>query len=131
MQDAQTANDAHPVKRVLVADDNRMSAQTLTWAMELQGYNVKTCYDGASAVAAADDFHPDVVLLDIGMPVMDGIEAARRIRANTSLGHPTLIAQTGWGDAQTRQRTADAGFDVHLTKPVDLQKLWALLETMN
>ena len=131
MQNAPAANDPHPAKRVLVADDNRMSAQTLTWAMELQGYNVRTCYDGASAVAAADSFHPELVLLDIGMPVMDGIEAARRIRANTSLGHPTLIAQTGWGDAQTRQRTADAGFDVHLTKPVDLEKLWALLERIN
>lgn len=131
MQNAAATPDQHATKRVLVADDNRMSAQTLAWAMELQGYNVKTCYDGASAVAAADTFHPDVVLLDIGMPVMDGIEAARRIRANASLGHPTLIAQTGWGDAQTRQRTADAGFDVHLTKPVDLEKLWALLETIN
>ncbi len=115
-------------RRVLVVDDNQTSALTLTWAMELFGYEVRTCFDGRSAVAVAHDFHPEVVLLDIGMPVMDGYEVCRQLRRDTSLCGTRVVAQTGWGDDETRRRTLEAGFDHHFTKPLDLTVLQALIE---
>ena len=118
-----------PTRRVLVVDDNESSALTLSWAMEMYGYEVRTCYDGHSAVEVAHDFHPEVVLLDIGMPMMDGYEVCRRLRDDTSLCGTRVVAQTGWGDPETRRRTREAGFDHHLTKPVDLMSLKELIET--
>ncbi len=115
-------------RRVLVVDDNESSAMTLTWAMEMFGYDVKTCFDGLSAVAVAEDFHPEIVLLDLGMPVMDGFEVCRRLRSNPALCGTRVVAQTGWGDAEMRRRTQEAGFDHHLTKPVDLSVLMHMIE---
>ncbi|MGZ3305055.1 MAG: response regulator [Asticcacaulis sp.] len=117
------------LKRVLVVDDNRPSAMTLSWAMQLHGYEVMTCFDGRSAVDAAHDFHPDVVLLDLGMPLMDGYEVCRRLRSDASLGEVTVVAQTGWGHDEVRQRTADAGFNHHLTKPLDIDALVQLIDS--
>ena len=118
-----------PTRRVLVVDDNESSALTLSWAMEMYGYEVRTCYDGHSAVEVAHDFHPEVVLLDIGMPMMDGYEVCRQLRKDTELCGTRVVAQTGWGDPETRRRTREAGFDHHLTKPVDLMALKELIET--
>ncbi len=115
-------------RRVLVVDDNEMSALTLTWAMELYGYEVRTCFDGTSAVELAHEFQPEVVLLDIGMPVMDGYEVCRKLRDDRSLCGTRIVAQTGWGDAETRRRTAEAGFDLHLTKPLDLDVVRDVIE---
>ncbi len=109
--------------RVLVVDDNQPSAMTLTWAMELNGYEVRTCFDGRSAVEVAHGFHPDVVLLDLGMPGVDGFEVCRRLRNDASLSGVTVIAQTGWGSSEMRKRTDEAGFNHHMTKPVDLSNL--------
>jgi two-component system CheB/CheR fusion protein len=116
-------------KRVLVVDDNEASALTLTWAMEMQGCDVKTCFDGKSAVAVAQEFQPEVVLLDLGMPIMDGFEVCRQLRENPVLRNTRVVAQTGWGDAETRRKTADAGFNFHLTKPLDLDVLWQILQS--
>ena len=116
-------------RRILVVDDNRSSALTLSWAMELFGYEVRTCFDGQSAVEVAHEFQPEVVLLDIGMPVMDGFEVCRQLRSDTSLCGTRVVAQTGWGDPETRRRTAEAGFDEHLTKPVNLEKLKAWVDS--
>ncbi|ESQ83221.1 hypothetical protein AEAC466_13295 [Asticcacaulis sp. AC466] len=113
--------------RVLVVDDNEPSALTLTWAMEMYGYDVRTCHDGRAAVKIADDFDPDIVLMDLGMPVMDGVEACRRLRANPAHRHTLVIAQTGWGDRDWRQKTAEEGFDYHLVKPIDLDELLGLI----
>ncbi len=113
--------------RVLVVDDNQPSAMTLTWAMELNGYEVRTCFDGRSAVEVAHGFHPDVVLLDLGMPGIDGFEVCRRLRDDASLSGVTVIAQTGWGSSEMRQRTDAAGFNHHMTKPVDLTHLLKLV----
>ena len=123
----QAAATHFPPKRVLVVDDNESSALTLTWAMEMFGYDVRTCYDGLSAVRVAHDFHPEVVLLDIGMPAMDGLEVCRRLRADPELSGATVVAQTGWGDRDMRRQTSAAGFDHHLTKPIDLPALLTLL----
>lgn len=116
--------------RVLVVDDNEASAMTLHWAIELLGDDVRSCYDGKSALKLAAEFKPDVVLLDIGMPNMDGLEVCAHLRAMPDLAHVKIIAQTGWGDEEMRQRTKEAGFDLHLVKPVNMHimedMLWLL-----
>jgi CheY-like chemotaxis protein len=117
-----------PARRVLVVDDNQPSAQSLAWVMEANGYEVKACFDGKSAVQAAHDFHPDVVLLDLGMPVMDGYEVCRRLREDRTLADTLVIAQTGWGGEAERRRTAAVGFNHHMTKPLDFTVLLALID---
>ena len=113
-------------RRILVADDNQDSADSMAALLSLSGHETSVVYDGEDAVAAAAQLRPDVVLLDLGMPRLDGHQAAERIRR--CLGPSVLlIAVTGWGDEQSRQRTRDAGFDAHLTKPVELPRLLALL----
>ena len=118
----------HPT-RVLVVDDNYPSAMTLTWAMEENGHDVRTAYNGADAVVMARDFHPEVVLLDIGMPVMNGLEACKALRRQPDMGDTLIIAQTAWGDEAMRGKTEEAGFDVHLVKPVDLDEVERLIAT--
>jgi CheY-like chemotaxis protein len=100
---------------------------SLTWAMETQGYDVMTCFDGPEALSIADDFLPQVILLDIGMPVMDGLEVCRRIRADPLLSGTVVYAQTAWGDALMRKQTREAGFDRHITKPINLDSLLVLI----
>jgi PAS domain S-box-containing protein len=108
--------------RVLVIDDNRDGADILGILIEEQGGLVRVAYDGASGLLVAQDFKPDVVLLDIGLPDMDGYEACRRLRAE--FGRDTsIVALTGWGQERDKQRAFDAGFDAHLTKPADPQQL--------
>ena len=106
-------------QRVLVVDDNRDAAESLAMLLELDGFAVSIAYDGPEALAQIESFTPDIALLDIGMPGMDGYELARRIRATRHGRELTLVALTGWGQADDKERAADAGFDEHLTKPVD------------
>jgi CheY-like chemotaxis protein len=106
-------------KRVLVTDDNRDGADTLAMVIRLLGCEVRTAYDGPSAIAAVESFAPDVVFMDLGMPGMDGFEAARRIRALPHGDDTVLIALTGWGQDRDREQTRRAGFDAHVVKPVD------------
>ena len=116
-------------KRVLVADDNADGAASLALLLELLGHEVCTAKDGVEAVEKAVDFKPDLVLLDLGMPRMDGFAAARQLRAMTTTRHTALVALTGWGQDTDRHRTRAAGFDAHLVKPVDAATLDALLKT--
>ena len=95
--------------------------------LEIAGHEIRIAHDGADAVQAAMAFHPDVALLDIGMPGMNGYEVARRIREQPEGARTTLVAITGWGQEEDKQRSADAGFDHHLTKPVDYHELVQLL----
>jgi signal transduction histidine kinase len=114
-------------QRILVADDNRDAAEALALQLQLAGHDVRTAYDGIEALTVAMAFDPDIVLLDLGMPKMDGYEAARQLRLRTASRRVTLIALTGWGQQQDRQRTADAGFDAHLVKPVAEAQLFRAL----
>jgi PAS domain S-box-containing protein len=113
--------------RILVVDDSVDSAESLALMLKLSGNEVRTAYDGPGALATAATFAPDVVLLDIGMPGMDGYEVARRLRQQPTLRNALLIAQTGWGQEEDRRRSKEAGFDHHFTKPVDPATLEALL----
>lgn len=110
----------HPRNRVLVADDVKDSADALASLLESKGHEVRIAYDGEAAVEAAREFHPDVIVLDIGMPTLNGYEAARRIRKGGNGGKPpVLIALTGWGHEADRVLTKEAGFDHHLVKPIE------------
>jgi CheY-like chemotaxis protein len=114
--------------KILVVDDNRDAADTLTMVLELAGHEVRTAYDGTDALRLAEVFLPRVMLLDIGMPLMDGYQAARQIRDRTWGKSIVLVALTGWGQEQDRRRTREAGFDHHLVKPVDPQAISELIE---
>jgi CheY-like chemotaxis protein len=114
-------------RRVLVADDNRDAIGTLAMFLERSGHTVRTAADGVEAVEVARSFHPDVAVLDIGMPRMDGYEVARRLRASGE--DCVLIALTGWGQADDHRRSREAGFDYHLIKPVQPSTLVKLLAT--
>ena len=115
--------------RVLVVDDNRDSADTLAKVVAMAGHDVRTAYDGNQALAEAESRPPDLVLLDIGLPGLNGYEVAERIRRNPALRETRLIAVTGWGQAEDRRRSREAGFDLHFVKPVDLVLLQTLLES--
>ena len=106
-------------QRVLIVDDNRDAAESLGMLLEMEKCTVSVAYDGLQALEVLDAFKPDIALLDIGMPGMDGYELARRIRATRWGRNLVLIALTGWGQADDKKRATDAGFDEHLTKPVD------------
>jgi PAS domain S-box-containing protein len=118
---------ASSARRVLVVDDNVDAADSLRWVLELQGHVAEVAYDPASALAAVARFRPDSVLLDIGLPDIDGYETARRMRALPGGAALRLIAVTGWGQEEDKQRARAAGFDAHLTKPVDFAMVSALL----
>jgi signal transduction histidine kinase/ActR/RegA family two-component response regulator len=113
--------------RVLIADDNRDAADTLAMVLSLDGYEVRTVYGGRAAVSAAETFRPDVALLDIGMPDMDGYAAAKSIRQQRSGIETYLVAITGWGQQDDKRRALEAGFATHVTKPVDPNLLRDLL----
>jgi CheY-like chemotaxis protein len=112
--------------RILVVDDNVDAADSLSALLELLGADVRTVHGGAAALQLLETFEADLVLLDIGMPVLDGYEVARRIRAHPRLHDVYLVAVTGWGQAQDRQRSTEAGFDEHLVKPVELDAILGL-----
>ena len=119
-------------RRILVVDDNRDSAKSLGLLVQVLGNEVRTAHDGPSALALAEAFRPDMVLLDIGMPGMNGYEVARRLRQLPALAKAVLVAQTGWGQEEDRSRSQEAGFDYFLVKPVDpaiLRELLAQLQT--
>lgn len=112
-----------PVLRVLCVDDNHDIADTLGVLLELVGYQARVCYDGPSALTAADEFRPDAAILDLMMPGMDGVELGRLLRARPWARALPLVAVTATGDDEARRRTAEAGFDLHLTKPVEPDRL--------
>ncbi len=113
--------------RIVVADDNTFMASSLKVLLELWGHSVTPVYDGRAALALICELRPDVALLDLRMPLLDGLEVARRVRAEPDPGTVALIAVTGSADPSDRVRTRAAGFDEHLVKPIDLQELRALL----
>jgi DNA-binding response OmpR family regulator len=113
--------------RVLIVDDDCDTARSLAMLLEFQGFEVRTAFDGQSALKAAQHFKPEIVLLDIGMPGMDGFEVARAFRAKPEFKDLVLIALTGWGVEDAKRQCLEAGFNHHLLKPVNLNTLEALL----
>jgi PAS domain S-box-containing protein len=113
--------------RILVVDDNKDSAKTLGLLLRLKGNEIRTAYDGVEAVEAAETFHPDLVLLDIGLPKLNGYDVARIIRQQPWGRDMILVALTGWGQDEDRLRSQEAGFNFHVVKPVELAALESLL----
>ena len=114
--------------RVLVVEDDADTASTCELLLQLQGLEVRTAPDGPKALVAAQAFQPEVVLLDIGMPGMDGWEVARRLQAKSTGKPPFLIAITGYGREEDRRKSEEAGIALHLLKPVNPRMLVGLLE---
>ena len=124
--------DAEPGRRrILVVDDNVDAADTTRMMLELLGADVRAVHDGPSALAAFDAWQPNVVLLDIGMPGMDGYAVARALRAKPRGDEALVVAVSGWGQERDRERTGEAGFDHHLVKPVDFHTLGQLLDDLD
>jgi PAS domain S-box-containing protein len=128
-QPAKVAQSAQPLvlRRVLVVDDNTDAADSLGMLLQFLGAEVMVVHDGRSALAAMKTFNPAVVLLDLGMPEMNGLEVARRMREDPQCRDTTLVALTGWGQREDRRRTHEAGFDYHLVKPADMSTLQSIL----
>jgi CheY-like chemotaxis protein len=118
-------------RRLLVVDDNQDAARMLATLLRLKGQEVRVAHDGAAALELLKAEQPDLVFLDLGMPGMDGYEVARRIRSEPDIAHIKLAALTGWGQEEDRRRTAEAGFDCHLTKPLDARTLDAVLAQLS
>ena len=127
--EASAPVNAHPV-RVLIVDDNLDAASSLSLLLQLGGHTTALAHDGFTALKAVAEFKPDIVLLDLGLPDMNGYEVAGAIRAQPQLGRPFLVAVTGWGGPEDRAKSKEAGFDEHLTKPVDISVIELLLTTL-
>jgi len=126
-QPEQSVHTPPARRRVLIADDNRDAAMSLAMLLELEGHEVTVVHDGRQALQSIESLNPDVAMLDIGMPEIDGYEVARSVRQRTSGRGLMLIAVTGWGQEADRARAMDAGFDLHFTKPVEPETLIKLL----
>jgi signal transduction histidine kinase/ActR/RegA family two-component response regulator len=122
----------HAVKqRVLMVDDNQDAVDLLAAMLDFAGYDTVKAYDGASAIAAAEAWEPDVVILDIGLPDMSGYDVAERLRQTEALAETPLIALSGWGSAEDKRKASAAGFNLHFTKPVDADALCAALAQLS
>lgn len=117
-----------PAHRIMVVDDNVDAAESLAMMLELDGHSVIRAHDGAAAIAIASSERPSVMLLDIGLPDIDGYELARRLRALPDADAALLIAVTGYGQAEDRRRAEDAGFDRYLIKPIEFESLRSMLQ---
>lgn len=122
---SETGQDTAP--RILVVDDNADAATSLGRLLNLSGFEVRLAHDGVTALTEVEDFQPRIVLMDLGMPGMDGLETADRIRQLTGGQQISMIAVTGWGQDEDRQRTQAAGFAAHLVKPIRIAQLEAVI----
>jgi PAS domain S-box-containing protein len=125
------ARESGPGLRVLIVDDNEDAAGLLVEALSILGHDVRSANDGLKSLEVVEAFVPDVAFLDIGLPVMDGYELARRLRSNPRLAKTRLVAITGYGQESDRRRSSDAGFDLHLVKPVTVERLESVLRGVN
>jgi CheY-like chemotaxis protein len=123
-----SAVDGPQAKRVLIADDNEDAGETLAMMLRMLGHDVRTAINGQDAISVGETFDPALVCLDLGMPVLDGLAAARAMRKQPWGQRALLVAMTGYGQDEDRRRTSEAGFDVHLVKPVDPLEIIRLLE---
>lgn len=118
----------HPSRRILIVDDNRDSASTLAILLRQAGYETAVAYDGLSGVRVAETFQPEVALLDIGLPGIDGYTLAQRLRSHEELKNTLLVAVSGYGQPDDRRRSQEAGFDHHLVKPINSEQLLQLIQ---
>jgi two-component system CheB/CheR fusion protein len=116
-----------PPRRVLVVDDNKDAAESVAMLLRLWGHTVRAAFTGPQALEAAEEYQPEIALLDIGLPGMDGYEVARQLRQRPQFQQTVLVAVTGYGQEEDRRRSEDAGFDHHLTKPVAPEALQQIL----
>jgi len=130
--DADGTDQPAPSRRVLVVDDNVSAAQSMAMILKLEGYDVQVAFDGRSVTETVRSFRPAAILMDIGLPGIDGYEVARRIRQDPDLssGIDLLAALTGYAEPESRRRSRAAGFDQHLVKPVDPEAVLALLASL-
>jgi signal transduction histidine kinase/ActR/RegA family two-component response regulator len=126
----QEAGVSTSSRKILVVDDSADGARSLSMLLEILGHQVRTVHDGPSALAEARKFIPEIVLMDIGLPGMDGFEVARRMRQHLGMKGSTLVAITGYGQDEDRRRSHEAGFDAHLVKPIDPKDLDHLLASV-
>jgi CheY-like chemotaxis protein len=127
-QTAAAPEPRAPTCRVLVVDDNRDAAESIAIVLDLAGHDVHTAGDGTEALGLAAIYAPEVVVLDLGLPGIDGYEVARRLRDLPGLQDAMLIALTGYGSDRDRERTRASGFDMHLVKPADPQRIARAIE---
>lgn len=113
--------------RVMIVEDNEALAQTTGWLVEMLGYDYRLAANGKQAIEMAKDYRPDVMMLDIGLPGMNGYELCQALKPMPELANTVFIAQTGWGESEHRRLTKEAGFDHHLVKPLYLEALQSLL----
>lgn len=119
------------IRRVLVVDDNADAALLVAEVLRFRGHSVEVAFGGREGLAAAAATIPDVVLLDIGMPVMDGYQVAKALRGGASTRGVRLVALTAWGDSESRMRAIESGFDEHLVKPANFGSLYQAVEFRN
>jgi CheY-like chemotaxis protein len=127
VQSADGVGATGAARRILIADDNADAAELLEMWLKMNGHDVRSAQDGEAALVLAETMQPDVLLLDIGMPKMNGYDVARRIRQKPWGSRAVLIALTGWGQEEDLRRSREAGFDHHLTKPVEPSAIDALI----
>ena len=112
-------------------DDNVDAAESLAVLLKANGHEVRAVHDGPSALEAAREYHPNLILLDIGLPGMNGFEVAKKVREELELGNVVLVAMTGYGQESDKQRSQEAGFDHHLVKPADFSTVQQILATVS
>jgi CheY-like chemotaxis protein/anti-sigma regulatory factor (Ser/Thr protein kinase) len=126
-ENTKRADEVQPAIKVLIVDDYAAAADSLAELLELSGLRTRIARDGPAAIEAAAEFHPGIALIDIGLPVMNGYEVARRLREIPEIGHPHLVAVTGYGQERDRKLAKEAGFDEHLAKPIDAERIDSLI----
>lgn len=120
-----------PQIQVLVVDDNRDAADAMVMAAQVLGHEATACYDGAAALSLLDTFHPDLMILDLSMPGMDGYTLARAIRGRDEFADVPIIALSGFGADSDRERSLSAGFDMHLLKPMEIDTLEEVIQDVS
>ena len=113
--------------RIMIVEDNEALAQTTGWLVEMLGYDYKLAANGKQAIEMAPQYRPDVMMLDIGLPGMNGYELCQALKSMPEMAKTVFIAQTGWGESEHRRLTREAGFDHHMVKPLYLEALKSLL----
>jgi len=127
---AQNSRSGHAGMKILIADDNKDAADSIGMLLRMNGHDVRVVYNGLDAVATANSMQPDAIVLDIGMPKLNGFDVARQIRRQAWAGRAVLVALSGWGQPDDRLRSQQAGFDQHLIKPVEPDALESILQTL-